>query len=60
MDVKEKNNTEKTNAAAGGALAEDLNEVMRIRPRKAGGSLLPKEKIPLKSQNFPKRTIPPT
>ena len=33
MDVKEKNNTEKTNAAAE-PVAEDLNEVMRIRREK--------------------------
>ncbi len=33
MDVKEKNNTEKTNAAAE-FVAEDLNEVMRIRREK--------------------------
>ncbi len=52
MDVKEKNNTEKTNAAAE-PVAEDLNEVMRIRREKLAA-------LVAEGKNLPKRTIPPT
>lgn len=52
MDVKEKNNTEKTNAAAE-PVAEDLNEVMRIRREKLA-ALVAEGKNPFEITKFPK------
>ena len=52
MDVKEKNNTEKTNAAAE-FVAEDLNEVMRIRREKLA-ALVAEGKNPFEITKFPK------
>ena len=52
MDVKEKNNNEKTNSAAE-PVAEDLNEVMRIRREKLA-ALVAEGKNPFEITKFPK------